>query len=1196
MLTDLQPHQQCAAIVMRLGGAAREMARLMTPQEMAYGGIRNGVAVDPVTYLLGSLHARFAALEEESRLTCMTEMLAFNRMPSETINAMLARYETVRQRAAVEGQFVMSVEGCSLQVLRACGIQSHQLFILLQPFGGTLPQTDQHFQQLCTQLRRFGHISEGSHGNVATALHGPLRQARTGTYMANQDHQAYQTVARQTANQPEGNSSLLSFFGQSQPNQGPGTPWHALEPDTWQPAGQTDPFSYWQSEATGSNYGGLYPGGGQQADTGEYEWYQTQAYPTEEEEWEDITDTDTDTSSDDGMEALPDPGVSHLDDPSAAEHLYWIYRQAKRTWRRFTGKPVRKFRRAMKWRGFRKGKGKGKGRSKGKGKGHSFLWTQEEVLVYLKGRGKGHRANTSGKGHGRRKNPKDRQGNIMRCRICNSEDHFAARCPQGKGKGKSGSSSSGFQGPPSSFTGFARDPLTTTSGGQQADAGGTMPGAPQAPWADDDLMFETEPVQAQMFASFPEETSPRDPVWSDDPWRVTPSFPRPGIGYNPIRTPASSQENRWQTWQEWQVADQARSASRGAASARSGSPARQRVTTDDELSSSHTQTPPGTPTVRGRTAAQPTGLPGFTTPIEVRPLTYAGATDPTVPLERRTGVPNLTEQQVINVLQSQRLATSTRPAAVREAFHPHLLRHCLPLSTASASSARVRQGLTLTPPSIAQSSLDRVTESIRLVGRVREVRDRERPRRDVREVAEMATAMTPPMASQQAESDPMSQDEEWVRASAASQHTGTDGTHRTETNIQPTGEVVIVEQLLNGVPPSSGALPSTPTESQSAAPSVGPSDESEVIPIIYDGMDDACAICLNDFRQGEMVCRLVCRHMYHAECWERYVQAQTTRISCPICRGAGTLLSVWRYISLDVITQEGPDGQQVPNLLEADADCFMIGTPRTEPEGVASSSGAAGSGTQAPAASGGQQAKAGGPMQTSTFFCSTGPTYHIQTRLADGRPAIIIDPGSVGNLCGDAWAKEVAKAAARHGHKPSYEKRAKLLKVSGVGEGSQACAYDCQLPVALRQADKSEARVGQLTTPTVSNSDLPGLLGLTALRKNRAILDFNTMRLYFTGPGDYDLMTAMPPGTESFQGEIAPSGHMVLPCCEFEANTISTDHTLTLVARQPQQLNQDRPVRERSCRRIPPPPVEPPVLPVDMSTTRSEQPPHFPIL
>ena len=38
MLTGLAPHQQCAAIVMRLGGAAREMARMITPQEMVQGG------------------------------------------------------------------------------------------------------------------------------------------------------------------------------------------------------------------------------------------------------------------------------------------------------------------------------------------------------------------------------------------------------------------------------------------------------------------------------------------------------------------------------------------------------------------------------------------------------------------------------------------------------------------------------------------------------------------------------------------------------------------------------------------------------------------------------------------------------------------------------------------------------------------------------------------------------------------------------------------------------------------------------------------------------------------------------------------------------------------------------------------------------------------------------------------------------
>eukprot|EP00974_Lingulodinium_polyedra_P045580 4370136-Lingulodinium_polyedra.AAC.1 len=65
----------------------------------------------------------------------------------------------------------MSVEGCALQILRACGISPQHLPILLQPFQGQLPQDDAQFNQFCTQLRRYGHISEGSPGNIAQALH-----------------------------------------------------------------------------------------------------------------------------------------------------------------------------------------------------------------------------------------------------------------------------------------------------------------------------------------------------------------------------------------------------------------------------------------------------------------------------------------------------------------------------------------------------------------------------------------------------------------------------------------------------------------------------------------------------------------------------------------------------------------------------------------------------------------------------------------------------------------------------------------------------------------------------------------------------------------------------------------------------------------------------------------------------------------
>ena len=65
------------------------------------------------------------------------------------------------------------------------------------------------------------------------------------------------------------------------------------------------------------------------------------------------------------------------------------------------------------------------------------MWTQDDTLAYLKGTGKGNRHHSSGKGFGRRKSPRDRSGNLMRCRNCNSEEHLAVRCPKGKGKGKS---------------------------------------------------------------------------------------------------------------------------------------------------------------------------------------------------------------------------------------------------------------------------------------------------------------------------------------------------------------------------------------------------------------------------------------------------------------------------------------------------------------------------------------------------------------------------------------------------------------------------------------------------------------------------------------------------------------------------------------------------------------------------------------
>ena len=98
----------------------------------------------------------------------------------------------------------------------------------------------------------------------------------------------------------------------------------------------------------------------------------------------------------------------------------------------------------------RSGKGRGcKGRGKGRFSFLAELTDDEYEEAFFgrgrKGRGKGKRS--SGKGKGRRKNPIGSDGQIMRCGICNSDEHFRAQCPRGSGgnQGSFGGYASTFQ-------------------------------------------------------------------------------------------------------------------------------------------------------------------------------------------------------------------------------------------------------------------------------------------------------------------------------------------------------------------------------------------------------------------------------------------------------------------------------------------------------------------------------------------------------------------------------------------------------------------------------------------------------------------------------------------------------------------------------------------------------------------------------
>ena len=167
------------------------------------------------------------------------------------------------------------------------------------------------------------------------------------------------------------------------------------------------------------------------------------------------TDSDTESSDwneDNADEDIPAPPADATPEQLEA-HLYWAYQKTKSQWRRHTGKPVRRFRRVIrrigKFKGGGKGKGKGFGKGFRRGKGAHFTFltetqVSEEVYAFGKarGKGKGRKGKSSGSGFGRApgsKNPTGRDGEIMKCYDCGSDEHLAGSpdCPnRGKGKGK----------------------------------------------------------------------------------------------------------------------------------------------------------------------------------------------------------------------------------------------------------------------------------------------------------------------------------------------------------------------------------------------------------------------------------------------------------------------------------------------------------------------------------------------------------------------------------------------------------------------------------------------------------------------------------------------------------------------------------------------------------------------------------------
>ena len=144
MMTDLQPHQQCAALISRLQGHAREIAQLIPARDIALGVfLEDGTYVDPVSNLMAQLSSRFAPYEDEERNEAMMQVWTFRRKHNESIDSLLSRFEELRYRAAREGHYIMSIEGWSMRLLQNCPLSQAQNLHVLEPFAYQMPHTEE---------------------------------------------------------------------------------------------------------------------------------------------------------------------------------------------------------------------------------------------------------------------------------------------------------------------------------------------------------------------------------------------------------------------------------------------------------------------------------------------------------------------------------------------------------------------------------------------------------------------------------------------------------------------------------------------------------------------------------------------------------------------------------------------------------------------------------------------------------------------------------------------------------------------------------------------------------------------------------------------------------------------------------------------------------------------------------------------
>ena len=325
--TDVEPQRMGPIAALQVSGSAKELVREIPPDQLANGG------VDPVTgnqitglmMLVQTLARRYMPLEQEMSTRAISDFMNFDRIPGESIDALLVRFDVLRARAQQRGGFGINHGGLAWILLRSLRLNAEQTDRLLQFIGGALPHNDAEMGMLIERIRRQGHLFEGG-------LRHPGHQAGVGdpgNYHTQQNAYSYFPTFS-TAPDPNASafgSSCAGFPPANAAREGmaglhaQGTYASGFDADMERMAGNVGVGDDGQCSHCGLYFEDDDMSSATESDTGSYD-ADAAAYATVEVD-----------------------GPARHDDDARANALYQDYVMARRRWRRYTGKPPRRYRR-----------------------------------------------------------------------------------------------------------------------------------------------------------------------------------------------------------------------------------------------------------------------------------------------------------------------------------------------------------------------------------------------------------------------------------------------------------------------------------------------------------------------------------------------------------------------------------------------------------------------------------------------------------------------------------------------------------------------------------------------------------------------------------------------------------------------------------------------------------------------------------